>query len=116
MTDLGIPQFRDLMFPTLEALRQLGGSARIDEISQEVIDALGFTEEQQALRRKPDHHMSLIDYRLAWARNYLKNIGALENSSRGVWAITEHGRTLDRDQVLEEVKAWKAVTRTPTSR
>jgi restriction system protein len=105
---MGIPDFRDLMHPTLNALKGLGGSARIDEISAKVISDLGFTEEQQAIRRNADHHMSLIDYRLAWARNYLKNIGAVVNSARGVWAITEHGRSLDPDQIRTELRAYKA--------
>jgi restriction system protein len=104
----GIPDSRELMFPTIQALKALGGSARIDEISAKVISDRGFTEEQQALRRSEDHHMSLIDYRLAWARNYLKNIGAVENSARGVWAITEHGRSLTSEEVQSEVRAYKA--------
>ncbi len=32
-----------------------------------------------------------FSYRLAWARNYLKRYGFLENSSRGVWALTPNG-------------------------
>jgi len=32
-----------------------------------------------------------FSYRLAWARNYLKRYGFLENSSRGVWALTPDG-------------------------
>lgn len=30
-----------------------------------------------------------VAYRLAWARTYLKKYGFLENSSRGVWALTK---------------------------
>src|SRR5690606_11096943 len=33
-----------------------------------------------------------LTYRLAWARNYLKRYGLLENSSRGIWALTEEGQ------------------------
>tara|TARA_Y100001938_G_scaffold140187_1_gene208043 strand:- start:111 stop:845 length:735 start_codon:yes stop_codon:yes gene_type:complete len=36
-----------------------------------------------------------IGYRLAWARTYLKKAGYLENSSRGVWALTEKARSID---------------------
>lgn len=102
-----IPQFRELMWPSLLAIRELGGSARIDEISEAVIESQGFTEEQQAIRRNESDHMSLIDYRLAWARNYLKNIGAIENSSRGVWSITEVGKTLEQDRIDDLVREWK---------
>ncbi len=94
--------------PTLQALRELGGSARIDEISQKVIEDEGFTEEQQAIRRRAEDAMSLIDYRLSWARNYLKNIGAIENSARGVWSVTEVGRKMSEEQIQDRVRQWKA--------
>jgi hypothetical protein len=63
--------------PTLEALKDLGGSARIEELLQRVVEREGLTDEQVAVRRSPEHH-TLIEYRLAWALNYLKNIGAIE--------------------------------------
>jgi restriction system protein len=108
VTEIVIPSHFDLMWPTLEALKQLGGSGRIDEIVEAVIQAEGFTEEQQEVRRRPGDRMSKIEYRLAWARNNLKNIGAAENSARGVWAITDVGRGLDAQEVLARVKAWRA--------
>jgi restriction system protein len=95
------------MWPTLQVVQSLGGSARIDEISEGVIEREGFTEEQQQVMRRPDDHMSMIDYRLAWARNYLKNIGALENSARGVWAITENGQDLQEDEIPERIRQYK---------
>jgi restriction system protein len=52
--------------------------------------------------------MSKFEYRLAWARNNLKNIGAIENSARGVWAITDVGRGLEAEEVLARVKTWRA--------
>ena len=27
-------------------------------------------------------------YRAAWARTFLRHMGAIENSSRGVWSVT----------------------------
>ncbi len=95
------------MWPTLKVLRQLGGSARIDEISVGVITMMGFTEEHQAVRRRPGDSMALVDYRLAWSRNYLKNIGAIENSARGVWSLTDLGRTIEAGQIDGLAKAWK---------
>jgi restriction system protein len=44
----------------------------------------------------------------AGARNGLKNIGAIENSSRGVWAITDLGRGLEEDETGERMRAWRA--------
>lgn len=37
-----------------------------------------------------------LSYRLAWARTYLKNYGAIENVGRGVWALTQKGRDLQK--------------------
>jgi restriction system protein len=105
---VAIPNMLELMWPTLQALRELGGSGRIEEIVESVIEAEGFTEEQQEVRRKPGDRMSKIEYRLAWARNRLKNIGAIENSARGVWAITDLGRGLDEQETIERAKAWRA--------
>jgi restriction system protein len=98
----------ELMWPTLQALRELGGSGRIEEIVESVIEAEGFTEEQQEVRRGPGDRMSKIEYHLAWARNGLKNVGAIENSARGVCAITDLGRSLDAAETLERVRAWRA--------
>lgn len=35
--------------------------------------------------------MTEVEYRLAWARTYLKNFGAIENSKHRVWALTAKG-------------------------
>ncbi len=87
------------MWPTVKALRAKGGTARIDEISEHVIEQIGLSDEQQALIQ-PGHSMSIINYRLAWTRTYLKNVKAVENSSRGVWALTEYGRMLTEEQTV----------------
>ena len=102
-----VPRFQDLLRPTLESLKDLGSSARIDEIVEAVVEREGFTEEQQDVKRSPGHSMSLLEYRLAWARNYLKNIGAIENSSRGVWAITDDGRRMSDEEIEERIRNWK---------
>ncbi len=93
MPEVVIPQYHQLMWPTLGAVESLGGSANIAEIEAAVLASEGFSEEQQALLHG-DGPGTEINYRLAWARSYLKEVGALENSARGVWAITEEGRRL----------------------
>ena len=108
MVDVTIPNQFELMWPTLEALKTLGGSGRIEEIFETVTEQQGFSEQQLAVRRPNDERMSRIEYHLAWARNGLKQVHAVENSARGVWAITERGRQMTEDQALAEVKAWRA--------
>jgi restriction system protein len=62
VTEALIPNQFELMWPTLEALRNLGGSGRVDEIVEAVIAGEGFTEEQQEVRRRPGDRMSMIEY------------------------------------------------------
>jgi restriction system protein len=50
---------------------------------------------------------------MAWARNYLRRYGLLENSSRGVWALTAKGlamRRVDKDDVKRRVRAMAETT------
>ena len=96
---LRMPTPSQMMWPVLEAVRALGGSSHISEISVQVAKQEGFAEELLGVMHKPGSPQTEIDYRLAWARTQLKNIGALVNSSRGVWALTELGRNLTREQV-----------------
>lgn len=94
MQNLEIPTYRDLMYPTLVAVRQLGGSAAIAELEELVPEVLGLTEEQIAVEYPADssqHGVSKVINRLHWARTYLKKIGALTNSERGVWSLTQGG-------------------------
>jgi restriction system protein len=91
----------------LEALKALGGSATVSEIYEKVVELEHLTEDQQSVRQR---HYSTIGYRLAWARSYLKAVGALENSSRGVWAITDKGRRLtqaDTGPIPGQVRAMR---------
>ena len=106
MSDVKIPTQFELMFPTLQALKILDGSGHIAEIYEEVVKLQGFSEEQLAVRRG-ETGLSGIEYRLAWARNGLKNVGAIENSSRGVWSITAYGRGLSEEEALAAVHSWR---------
>ena len=84
--DVVIPQWNQLFGPTIEALKILGGSGTILEIVDKVIEHERFSEDQLAVPHG-DSSKSEIEYRLAWARTNLKNLGALENSVRGVLVL-----------------------------
>jgi restriction system protein len=102
-----IPRFADLMWPTLQALKALGGSAAVRDIYDKVVEFARFTEEQQNVSHG---RYSEIEYRLAWARSYLKTVGALENRSRGAWSVTDKGRGLteaDMARIPAQVRATR---------
>ncbi len=69
-------------------LISLGGSASIGELDQAVIAAAGWTEDQQQVLHN-DGPKTELEYRLAWARSYLKLMGLATNSARGVWSVTD---------------------------
>jgi len=97
-----VPSYVELLWPTLRAIRAIGDSGSIEEIVEKVIELEGFTEEQQSVLHV-DGPGSEIQYRLAWTRTYLKGMGLLDNSARGVWALTDKGRdpTFDEATVLK---------------
>ncbi|WP_047539928.1 restriction endonuclease [Methylotenera versatilis] len=88
-----LPSFDELMIPLVGALNELGGSGSIEEIYSKVIEITKFSENILNQLHDPEKSSQTeIGYRLAWARTYLKKFGFLENSSRGVWALTEKAR------------------------
>jgi restriction system protein len=98
MAGITVPDYSQLLWPTVDAVRGLGGSGSIDEIVEEVLQREDFTEEQQQVLHG-DGPQSEIEYRLAWARTYLKYMGLLINSRRGVWTLTDDGRAIGMSDI-----------------
>jgi restriction system protein len=92
-TKISVPAYTAMLWPALQALKQMGGSGTIQEIMDGVIENVGYTEAQQGVIHGKGPRTE-IAYRLHWARTYLKKVDAIENSSRGVWSITDTGRAL----------------------
>jgi len=88
-----LPTGTELTWPTVEVLQELGGSGTNQEILEAIVAKLGLTEDQQSVMRSDGLTTELYS-RLALARTYLRSAGAIEQSSRGVWAITESGREM----------------------
>ena len=86
-----VPPFADFFVPVLRALDALGGSASIAEIDDKTAILLNASDAVRAVL-VGDGPRPKFDYRCAWARSWLKNAGLLENSERGVWALTAEGR------------------------
>lgn len=92
-TEAAIPTFDRLMWPTLKALKAMGGSASNEELLAKIIELEPIPEDVASFLHK-DHRQTKLGYNLAWAKTYLKSVGALENSVRGVWAITDVGERM----------------------
>ncbi len=104
--DVVIPKWNEMFSPTIAALKSLGGSGTVQEIVDKVVELEEFSEDQLAVPHG-DTAKTEIEYRLAWARTNLKNLGALENSARGVWSITEYGRSASEPELVVRDREWR---------
>lgn len=95
-----LPKYKAFHWPTIVALREIGGSGSNDEIAEAVIQLEGFSEEDQAILHG-DGPQTEIEYRLAWARSWLKGMGLTNNSKQGIWSLTEYGRSVAEHELPE---------------
>lgn len=109
-----IPHRNELMKPIVEAIKALGGSGSVDEIVEKVISLLGIPDELVAqpyiTKRGNEDGRTQLEYELAWARTTLKQLGILDNSTRGVWALT--GKELSNDLIEAPILAETATSAT----
>jgi len=107
---MSLPKYDSLFNPSLEAIKKLGGSASISELNEEVAKSLHLTDEE--ISQPHDERRTELQYRLAWARTYLKAYGLLDNSERGVWVLTPKGKdtgAVDQRQVVRFVNEQSRV-------
>ncbi len=92
--------------PLLDALRNLGGSGTPEEVAERIAKDMGLSDAEQnellpsgGLRYRTN---------VAWARFYLVREGLLDSSKRGVWSLTERGRSahLTLSQAGEIFSRW----------
>ena len=104
-----LPSLPGMMLVTVDALKELGGSATIQELDEKIIEREGVTEAEQAFTMSGARNQPRVNYYLAWARTYLKHGNALENSSRAVWALTDTGTAItglkEADAIYQQVKS-----------
>jgi restriction system protein len=92
-----MPTFDQLMNPLIQALHDLGGSGSIDELSSRVAEITGLPDEVLSIPHDPERSSQTeVEYRLAWARTYLKKFGLLDNSGRGVWLIVPDKKDISK--------------------
>ena len=93
---------------SFQSLKALGGSASIAEIDEKVGESLQLPEEVLEVPHNPEKsNQTEFQYRLAWARTYLKKYGLIDNSSRGVWVVAPNKRdveSFDPQDVVREVR------------
>src|SRR5438874_7305270 len=86
---MAVPKYDAFFNPLLRAMHELGGSASLDEQEDKVAAILNLSDKDLGEIHRGSR--TKVQYRLAWARTYLKNYGLLENSARGIWTLTPKG-------------------------
>jgi len=102
-----IPSYVGLLWPTLLAVRELGGSGTIGAIDAEAVQLGRFTAAQQA-RMHRGSSVTELEYRLAWARTALKGMGVLRNDTRAVWSTTPLGSSMAAGEMTSRHEIYLA--------
>ena len=109
MTQNKLAHFTKWFGPLLEALRDLGGSARPKEAAARIAKNLNVSD--NVLEETMKSGIPRFQNQVAWARQYLIWEGLLEDNTRGVWTLSEKGRntTLTEQQSKEICSKWVAI-------
>lgn len=103
-----------LMNPVLQALRELGGSGSTDEIYQRVAENLQLPESVlTVLHDQETSNQTEVQYRMAWARTYLKKFGFLESPQRGLWSLTKKAESVSEVDAKEVQRFVRELDRKP---
>ncbi|MFZ1496804.1 MAG: winged helix-turn-helix domain-containing protein, partial [Saprospiraceae bacterium] len=112
-----LPSFDELIVPTVKALIDLGGSGTVEEINTKVYEIANIPDDILQIPHGDEGTTIEVDYRLAWSRTYLKKFGLLENSSRGIWALSKSDidvTTLDHIEIVRTVREQDKPTQPKT--
>jgi restriction system protein len=109
-----LPTFDEMMWPTLQALKETGGSASNQELLTRVAQLMAIPEEVQNLPLG-DGPRTKVENRMEWARTFLHKVGAIQNSERGVWSITSTGQAMTEAEVKKIVAQVRAMDRKPSN-
>ena len=118
-----LPTFDELLVPTVKAIIDLGGSGTIEEINSKVYEIANLSDDILLIPHGDKGTTIEVDYRIAWSRTYLKKFGLLENSARGIWALSKSDIDVDKldhieivKTVREQDKSLQPKTKTPISK
>jgi restriction endonuclease Mrr len=107
MTALPTPTYDHFLQPTLDALHALDGQATNVQIYEWVVKRLTLPDKVVQRLHKPNGSLTEIQYRMMWARTYLRQVGLIDSPVRSTWVLTELGqqtRQIDPAAIVKAVK------------
>ena len=113
---MAISEFATYMNPVIAALKKLGGSARANEVCSTIAEELNLPDE--VLDKTLKNGVSRFENQVHWARFYLARTGYIDSSKRGVWALTDKGKNVDKlseeklREIIQEVQSKTARPKT----
>ena len=89
--------------PLINALKAIGGSGTPEQVRNQIAADLNLSDEV-VNEVRGETKTKKFDNEVAWARNYLTYEGYIDKTVRGIWALTEKGRTAAiTDQIASDI-------------
>ena len=85
------PKFVQYFQPVIDGLRDLGSSAKPREVYMWIAEQLSVPKEE--IEGTTKGGQSKFENKVGWARFYLAKGGFIDTEQRGVWVLTEKGRS-----------------------
>ena len=104
------PPYPFFFIPTLKALEELNGSGSNEEIYKKVVSLINLPAD--VLNEMHDFTKTEVEYRIAWAKTYLKKYGALDNKKSRIWSLTAKGLKMLKNGNIDEDEIVKFVNNT----
>lgn len=116
MPKLKGPQFIQYFQPVIDALQDLGSSAKPKEVYDWIADRHQISQKEMEETTKAGQ--SRYENKIGWARFYLAKAGMIDSEQRGVWVLTEKGRkaSLSHDDAYRLFKEVRENFPRPVSR
>jgi restriction system protein len=108
-----IPTVQVLIPATVAVLKGLGGSGSNEEIHDAAAAFFNLSNEQIEMAHKAGSSDTRFAYRLRWARTYLKKVGAVDNTERGIWTLTPKGRDMSVVELKDVHRQVQAMRQKP---
>ena len=95
----GLPKWDDLMWETLQALRDMPMPVTINAASDAVSDRLNLTDDQRSIPSH-DQRWSYVRFQVGFIMSALKGIGALDQPKRRLYNLTADGTDLSKEEMV----------------